>query len=262
LPDRRFGEEGGKLSYGRYLRLAALLAQQIPESDPPAHDELLFITVHQAYELWFKVLLYELETARDHLLTGGDLWTPRHLLQRVTTIERVLVEQIDIIETMTPQDFLVFRSYLAPASGFQSVQYRELEFLSGHKDQRYLDRLHDASAEERARLQRRLAEPTIWDGYLSALRRAGLANEPDAALRESLRTIALDRNTYGDLWDLAEALVSHDEAAANWRARHVAMVERQIGTKSGTGGSTGAPYLHSRLGLRYYPALWELRTWL
>jgi tryptophan 2,3-dioxygenase len=262
LPDRRFGEEGGRLSYGSYLRLTDLLAQQVPESDPPAHDELLFITVHQAYELWFKVLLYELETARDHLLGGDDLWTPRHLLQRVTTIERVLIEQIDIIETMTPQDFLVFRSYLAPASGFQSVQYRELEFLSGHKDPRYVERLHDASDDERARLQRRLDEPTVWEGYLAAVQRAGLGTETDETLRESLRTIALDRTKHGPLWDLAEALVSHDEAAANWRARHVAMVERQIGTKSGTGGSTGAPYLRSRLGLRYYPALWDLRTWL
>jgi tryptophan 2,3-dioxygenase len=262
LPNRRFGEEGGLLSYGSYLRLQELLSQQVPESDPPAHDELLFITVHQAYELWFKVLLYELETARDHLLAGDDLWTPRHLLQRVTTIERVLIEQIDIIETMTPQDFLVFRSYLAPASGFQSVQFRELEFLSGHKDPRYLDRLRSASDDERKRLQRRLDEPTVWDGYLAALQRAGLPTEPEEALRDSLRTIALDRSKYGALWDLAEALVSHDEAAANWRARHVAMVERQIGTKSGTGGSTGAPYLHSRLGMRYYPALWDLRTWL
>jgi tryptophan 2,3-dioxygenase len=261
-PDRRFGEEGGQLSYGSYLRIAELLSQQVPESDPPAHDELLFITVHQAYELWFKVLLFELETARDHLLNGDDLWTPRHLLNRVTVIERVLVAQIDIIETMTPQDFLVFRSYLAPASGFQSVQYRELEFLSGSKDARYLDRLHKASADERARLQRRLDEPTVWDGYLTALRRAGLATDTDESLRESLRTIALDRSRYGDLWDLAEALLSHDEASANWRARHVAMVERQIGTKSGTGGSTGAPYLRSRLGLRYYPALWDLRSWL
>ena len=262
LPDRRFGEEGGRLSYGSYLRIGELLSQQVPESEPPAHDELLFITVHQAYELWFKVLLYELETARDHLFAGDDLWTPRHLLQRVTTIERVLIEQIDIIETMTPQDFLVFRAYLAPASGFQSVQFREIEFLSGHKDPRYVERLRDATDDERARLQKRLAEPTVWDGYLAALQRAGLATSPEDALIASLRTVALDRSNYGALWDLAEALLSHDEASANWRARHVAMVERQIGTKSGTGGSTGAPYLHSRLGLRYYPALWELRTWL
>jgi tryptophan 2,3-dioxygenase len=262
MPDRRFGEEGGRLSYGSYLRIPALLAQQVPESDPPAHDELLFITVHQVYELWFKVLLYEIETARDHLLHGDDLWTPRHLLERVTTIEHVLIDQIEVIETMTPQDFLVFRSYLAPASGFQSVQYRELEFLSGHKDPAYLDRLHDATEEEQARLKRRLDEPTLWDGYLAALARAGLGTSPDDVLLGSLRTIALDRARYGPLWDLAEALLSHDEAAAGWRARHVTMVERQIGTKSGTGGSTGAPYLHSRLGLRYYPALWDLRSWL
>src|SRR5947199_7728314 len=168
LPDRRFGEEGGQLSYGTYLRITELLAQQVPESDPPAHDELLFITVHQAYELWFKVLLYELETARDHLLNGDDLWTPRHLLQRVITIEHVLIEQIDIIETMTPQDFLVFRSYLAPASGFQSVQYRKLDFLSGRKDPAYPNRLHDASADEKPRFQQRLDEPPIGDGYGAA----------------------------------------------------------------------------------------------
>ncbi|MDX6285705.1 MAG: tryptophan 2,3-dioxygenase [Frankiales bacterium] len=262
MPDRRFGEEGGQLSYGSYLRLAELLAQQVPESDPPAHDELLFITVHQVYELWFKVLLHELETARDHLLNGDDLWTPRHLLDRVTTIERVLVEQIDIIETMTPQDFLVFRSYLAPASGFQSVQFREVEFISGLKDAKYLDRLHDATSDEKQRLQRRLDEPTVWDGYVAAVKRAGLPVDREADLRESLRTIALDRAQYGALWDLAEALLSHDEAAASWRARHVTMVERQIGRKSGTGGSTGAPYLHSRIGLRFFPALWDLRTWL
>jgi tryptophan 2,3-dioxygenase len=262
MPDRRFGEEGGQLSYGSYLRLPELLAQQVPESDPPAHDELLFITVHQVYELWFKVLLHELETARDHLLNGDDLWTPRHLLDRVTTIERVLVQQIDIIETMTPQDFLVFRSYLAPASGFQSVQFREVEFLSGLKDPTYLDRLHDATPDEKQRLQRRLDEPTMWDGYVAAVRRAVLPVDSEEDLRESLRTIALDRAKYGALWDLAEALLSHDEAAASWRARHVTMVERQIGRKSGTGGSTGAPYLHSRLQLRFYPALWDLRTWL
>jgi tryptophan 2,3-dioxygenase len=260
VPDRRFGEEGGQLSYGSYLRLPELLAQQVPESEPPAHDELLFITVHQVYELWFKVLLHELETARDHLLSGDALWTPRHLLDRVTTIEDVLVAQIDIIETITPQDFLVFRSYLAPASGFQSVQFREVEFLSGLKDARYLDRLHDATDEEKQRLRRRLDEPTLWDGYVAAIQRAGLATDSDEALRESLRSIALDRARYGALWDLAEALLSHDEAAASWRARHVTMVERQIGRKSGTGGSTGAPYLHSRLGLRFYPALWDLRT--
>jgi tryptophan 2,3-dioxygenase len=261
-PDRRFGEEGGRLSYGGYLHLPELLAQQVPESDPAAHDELLFITVHQVYELWFKVLLFEMETARDHLLADGDLWTARHLLDRIGTIERLLVDQIDVIETMTPQDFLVFRSYLAPASGFQSVQYRELEFLSGLKDPSYLARLRHATDGERQRLERRLGEPTLWDGFVAAVRRGGLRVDSDEALLDSLRTVARDRTTYGALWDIAEGLVGHDEAAASWRARHVSMVERQIGTKSGTGGSTGAPYLRDRVGLRYYPLLWDLRTYL
>ncbi len=258
---RHFGEEGRRLCYGSYLRLPELLSQQVPESDPPAHDELLFITIHQVYELWFQLLLYELTSAREAMF-GGDLWTAQHLLARAHSIEHVLISQIPVLETMTPQDFLAFREKLAPASGFQSVQFRELEFLSGAKDARYLDRLADATDEERSRLKRRLDEPTLWDGFLAALAGRGLPAYDDVGLRASLLALAGDRTRYGDLWDLAEALLEHDERAAQWRARHVSMVERQIGTKSGTGGSTGAPYLRSRLGLRYYPLLLELRTWL
>lgn len=258
---RNFGEEGGRLSYGAYLRLPTLLGQQVPESEPPAHDELLFITVHQVYELWFKLLLHELESARD-AMTAGELWQARHLFRRVHCVERVLVEQLDVLETMTPQDFLAFRSLLAPASGFQSVQFRELEFLSGAKDERFPNRLRDLSEDERERLRRRLDEPSLWDAFLDVLRARGLDTDDDEAVTRSLLTIARDRGTHDDVWELAEALVGHDEMAALWRSRHVAMVERQIGTKSGTGGSTGAPYLRKRLGLHYYPLLWELRTWL
>src|SRR5262249_47395337 len=125
---RSFGEEGGRLTYGSYLRLPELLAQQVPQVIPPAHDELLFITVHQAYELWFKQLLHELTAARD-AMAPGETWRARQLLQRAHVIERLLVSQIDVLETMTPQDFLQFRSALAPASGFQSGQFRELEVL-------------------------------------------------------------------------------------------------------------------------------------
>ena len=261
-PDtRRFGEEGGRLSYGGYLRLATLLDQQVLESDPPAHDELLFITIHQVYELWFQLLLVELESARDAMF-AGDLWTARHLLGRAAAVEQVLIAQIPVLETMTPQDFLDFRHLLAPASGFQSVQFRELEFLSGAGDPAFLDRLRGASPAERARLERRLGEPSLWDGFLAALAGTGLASEPEPALRASLLTMARDRGRYGALWDVAEGLLTHDELMALWRARHVQMVERQIGTKSGTGGSTGAPYLRARLGLRFFPPLWELRTWL
>ncbi len=259
--DRRFGEEGGQLSYSSYLRLPELLAQQVPESSPAAHDELLFITVHQAYELWFKLLLYELDDARDGML-AGDTYRPRLRLQRAHVVERLLVEQVDVLETMTPQDFLRFRSNLAPASGFQSVQFRELEFLSGAKDARYVGRLRHATPHEQARLERRLAEPTLWDGFLVLLAKAGFEVSTVESRRSALVALTGDRVEYGPLWDLAEALVEHDALCARWRQRHVLMVERQIGTKSGTGGSTGAPYLRKRLDVRFYPELWELRSWL
>jgi tryptophan 2,3-dioxygenase len=171
----------------------------------------------------------------------------------------LLVSQIDVLETMTPQDFLQFRATLAPASGLQSVQFRELEFLSGAKDHRFVARFRNLTTDERERLSRRLAEPTLWDAYLGLLGRRGLDVSTDERISASLLTIARDRAAHDDLWQLAEGLLSHDEVAAEWRARHVQMVERQIGTKSGTGGSTGAPYLHKRIPMRYYPLLWELR---
>jgi tryptophan 2,3-dioxygenase len=255
---RNFGEEGGLLTYGSYLRLPELLAQQVPQADPPAHDELLFITVHQVYELWFKQLLHELEAVRD-AMTAGQTWRARHLLRRVHAVDRLLIAQVDILETMTPQDFMEFRTLLAPASGFQSVQFRELEFLAGLKDERYVARFRGPTDAERDRLRRRLAEPSIWDAYLTLLAARGLAAGSDPEVLDSLAMVARDRARYDDLWQLAEDLLTHDELAGLWRARHVAMVERQIGTKSGTGGSTGAPYLRSRVPIRYYPLLWELR---
>jgi tryptophan 2,3-dioxygenase len=255
---RSFGEEGGRLTYGTYLRLPELLAQQVPLADPPVHDELLFITVHQVYELWFSQLLHELAAARD-AMDSDQLWQALHLMQRSQVIERLLVSQIDVLETMTPQDFVRFRSALAPASGLQSVQFRELEFLSGAKDDRFMARFRGLTDHERERLSRRLAEPSLWDSYLDLLRRRGLEVGSGEQITQSLLTIARDRASYDDLWELSESLLAHDEVSALWRARHVQMVERQIGTKSGTGGSTGAPYLHRRVPLRYYPLLWELR---
>jgi len=261
LTGRRFGEEGGLLTYGGYLHLDELLAQQVPQADPPAHDELLFITVHQVYELWFQQVLYELEAVRDAMMTG-ETWRARHLLRRVHVIERLLIVQVDVLETMTPQDFLEFRATLAPASGFQSVQYRELEFLSGSKDPAFVDRFRSISTQQRDRLARRLTEPSLWDAYLHLLASRGLPAGTDEQILESLRAVAGDRAAHDDLWQLAEGLLTHDELAGLWRARHVVMVERQIGTKSGTGGSTGAPYLRKRVPLRYFPLLWELRDHL
>ena len=265
--DIAFGEQGGKLTYGSYLRLAQLLDSQHLESDPPEHDELLFITIHQVYELWFKQLLHEATAARDAMLDApvgeeNRLWWAQHLLQRVHVIERVLVQQVDVLETMTPQDFLQFRQTLAPASGFQSVQYRELEFLSGAKDASFVRRFKGLTDEERARLQRRLDEPTLWDAFLHVLAERGLDVRDDQAVLESVRRAAHDRARYSEVWALAEALLQHDELAAAWRARHVMMVERMIGAKTGTGGSSGSDYLRSRLPLQYYPLLWDLRSQL
>jgi tryptophan 2,3-dioxygenase len=272
-----FGEEGALLTYGSYLRLPQLLDAQHLESNPPAHDELLFITIHQVYELWFQQLLHEVEAVRDallatperpdgahldgaHLEGGGRLWWARHLMNRVHVIERVLVQQIDVLETMTPQDFLEFRQRLAPASGFQSVQFRELEFISGAKDEGYLHRFKGLTDDELVSLRRRLAEPSLWDAFTGLLAARDLDTSNDEAVTSSLRQVAHDRVRHGDLWAMAEALILHDELAAAWRARHVVMVERMIGSKTGTGGSTGSAYLRGRLELKYYPLLWDLRS--
>ena len=246
---RRFGEEGRELSYSSYLKVPELLALQRGLSQE--HDELLFIIAHQAYELWFKVILFELEAAR-HRIDADDVFFARHYLHRVQVIEKLLVEQIEVLETMSPQDFLAFRSKLAPASGFQSVQFREIEFLSGLKQPQYVARI-EASDEEKSRLRRRLEEPSVDDAFRALIKRRG---------SPSLLDVFRNRERHGDLFDLAEALIDHDEAFAEWRARHVLMVERQIGGKTGTGGSTGAEYLRTTLGKRFYPELWEVRSQL
>ena len=262
--DRRrpqFGEEGGRLSYGAYLRVGELLALQRPQATPEAHDELLFIIVHQAYELWFKQVLHELSSSVEEMTLGAPA-RARHLLERVHAIERVLIEQVAVLESMSPQDFLEFRTNLAPASGFQSVQFREIEFVSGLKDRAYLDRL-ELTSEERARLEQRLVSPTLWDGFCALLGGRGLEMPADELTRrESLLRVAREREEFSDEFYLSEALLTHDELFAIWRQRHVLMVERQIGTKSGTGGTTGAAYLRSTLDKRFYPELWELRSYL
>ena len=257
---RRFGlpdEAEGELTYSGYLRVPDLLSLQDLLSDPPVHDELLFIVVHQTSELWFKQLLFELESVRDGLF-HGDTERARHYLKRIHAIERVLIEHIEVLETMTPQDFLAFRNHLAPASGFQSAQFREVEFISGSKDERFLGDLQ-ASPEERERLRRRLQEPTVWDGFCALLESHDLPMPADDEERRSASLLAMAREQ-GELFAVSEGLLDHDENVARWRALHVLMVEREIGAKRGTGGSSGVGYLRSTLEYRFYPELWGLRS--
>jgi tryptophan 2,3-dioxygenase len=248
------------LSYGSYLKVPELIALQQLLSDPPAHDELLFIVVHQTYELWFRQLLFELESVRD-LMFGRRPETARRYLQRVHTIENVLVEQIAVLETMSPQDFLQFRSNLSPASGFQSVQFREVEFLSGLKQRGFLAHLGETT-DERDRLERRLGEPTVWDAFCDLLTANGLPMPADdhATRAASLLEMARERERHAKLWYLSEDLLTHDELFSLWRYRHILMVIRQIGSKTGTGGSSGASYLQSTLDKRFFPELWALRS--
>jgi tryptophan 2,3-dioxygenase len=258
----KFGLEGGELSYGSYLHVPELIGLQAGLSDPPAHDELLFIVVHQAYELWFKEILFELEGTR-RCLFEGDVGRARHYLERVHAIERVMIEHIAVIETMSPQDFLEFRHNLAPASGFQSVQFREIEFISGLKEPGLLRQLAE-SDDERGRLERRLVEPTLWEAFCALLDTNGLPMPMDdeAARRESLLRMMREGGAYAELFLTSEALLTHDEQFSLWRYRHILMVERQIGAKTGTGGSTGASYLRTTLDKRFYPELWDLRSYL
>ncbi len=265
-----------RLSYGSYLKLPELLRLQQLLSDPPQHDELLFITIHQVYELWFKQLLHEVDGVIE-CLDAGDTLGAHRLLRRCIEIERVLIEQINVLETMTPNDFLTFRDHLMPASGFQSAQFRALEFLCGRKDPAVLKH-HAPENPVRAELERRLAGPTVGERFYALLARRGFnGNDAPAAtaadahgsaepvmpprVRELVRIYQHPREHY-DLYLLAEALIEFDETFYLWRLRHVAMVERMIGSKPGTGGSSGVAYLRTTLDARFFPELWELRTWL
>jgi tryptophan 2,3-dioxygenase len=256
------------LTYSSYLQVDKLLALQQPLSDGPEHDEMLFIVIHQVYELWFKELLHELDFLVA-TLARGDVPRAQHTLKRILTILKVLVHQIDVLETMTPLEFLSFRTRLESGSGFQSFQFRELEFLLGKKDPAALRR-YPPGSEHHTRLERRLEEPTLWDAFLGYLKARGHA-VPDAALARDRReavasTPALHPllltlyRTNPEARSLCERLVDLDEGLMEWRYRHVKMVERTIGGRRGTGGSAGAPYLKSTLDQPLFPDLWEIRT--
>ncbi|MGZ8652621.1 MAG: tryptophan 2,3-dioxygenase [Actinomycetota bacterium] len=247
------------LTYGSYLKIPELLSLQQLRSEPAVHDELLFIVVHQAYELWFKQLLFELESIRERMF-AGDAERARHYLVRVHAIERVLIEHIEVLQSMSPQDFLAFRTLLTPASGFQSVQFREVEFISGLNDERYLEDIALASG-ERGRLERRLSEPTLRDGLCALLETNGYPMPADDADVRRVSLVAMAK-AHGESFTVSEGLLDHDESLSIWRFHHVLMVEREIGAKRGTGGSSGVDYLRSTLDKRCFPELWGLRSHL
>ena len=247
------------LTYGSYLRIPQLLELQHRRSDPPHHDEMLFIVIHQVYELWFKQMLHELDAAAG-FLDRDDLLKVAKAFRRIHAIQRVLEQQVDVLETMTPQDFNAFRSGLNPASGFQSAQFREIEFRCGERgNESYLKHL-DVTAPERANLERRLREPSLYDTLKGCLARRGFDVATHDALIATFRTIYEHDEQHYALYLLLEDLIEFDERVLLWRARHVAMVERMIGMKPGTGGSLGVSYLQSTLQRRFFPELWEVRT--
>ncbi|MGQ0735979.1 MAG: tryptophan 2,3-dioxygenase [Acidobacteriota bacterium] len=254
------------VTYNNYLRVDELLDLQRPRSDE--HDELLFIVIHQVYELWFKELLHEVDRVRV-LLEAGHTHRAQHTLKRILTILKVLVAQLDILETMTPLEFLSFRERLEAASGFQSDQFRQLEFALGVKSRPALERF-PSGGRAREALEGRWSAPTLWDSFLRYLSREGYtvppallsrdvtaAVEPSEALQEVLNDIY--RRDPKNV-EICERLVDLDEGIQEWRYRHVKMVERTIGAKHGTGGSSGAAYLRTTVGSPLFPDLWAIRS--
>src|SRR5437016_5864011 len=260
-------ETSAAVTYSSYLKIDDLLALQQPRSEGPEHDELLFIVIHQVYELWFKELLHEFDRVAA-LLTGDESHRAQHTLKRVLTILKVMVAQLDILETMTPLEFLSFRARLEAASGFQSDQFRQIEFLLGAKSEAAIARFPETSRAREA-LTRRYHAPTLWDAFLHYLSREGypvpaahLSRDVTAPAEPSsaIQTILIDiyrrdpKNA-----ELCERLVDLDEGLQEWRYRHVKMVERTIGMKRGTGGSSGAAYLATTVGKPLFPDLWDIR---
>ncbi len=256
------------LTYTDYLRVNDLLALQRPLSSGPEHDELLFIIIHQVYELWFKQVLHELDYL-GRLLREGD--TPRalHTFRRILTILKTLVAQIDVLETMTPLEFLSFRSRLESASGFESYQFRELEFRLGQKRQHVL-RHYPEGTPARAQLEARYRQPALWDDFLRYLADQGLpvpATELERDVTEAVTSSTAVQDVLIDVYRqrpilsrVCERLVDLDEGLQEWRYRHVKMVERTIGNKPGTGGSSGVDYLSGTLFQPLFADLWAIRT--
>jgi tryptophan 2,3-dioxygenase len=255
------------LTYVSYLKLRELLALQEPRSKPEEHDEMLFIVIHQVYELWFKLLLHELERIKAEL-SDGDLFAAVAGFKRIRTVMKTLVGQLDILETMTPLSFAGFRERLDSASGFQSAQYRELEFALGLKRSDILT-AHAPGSPERAALERRLQERSIVDHFYDFLERQGaevppalrkrdvrLPATPSEELQEEILRLYKSRP---DFAILIELMTDFDEGQQEWRYRHVKLTERTIGNKMGTGGTSGVEFLKGRLFVSFFPDLWAIR---
>lgn len=256
------------LTYSSYLKVHELLNLQQPKSDGPEHDEMLFIIIHQVYELWFKEMLHEMDYLCGRL-AADDHWRALHTFRRILTILKVAVRQIDILETMTPVEFLTFRNRLDSASGFQSFQFRELEFALGHKRQGIFQFYADDPVAH-AQLENRYQSPTLWDAFLHYLNQNGHPIPTDVLNRDVTHPIEPSLEvqqvllgvyrTESNLTRVCERMVDLDEGLQEWRYRHVKMVERTIGTKQGTGGSSGAQYLKGTLFKPFFPDLWVIRA--
>ena len=254
------------LTYTSYLKVDELLTLQQPLSDGPEHDELLFIIIHQTYELWFKELIHEFKAAQRSL-EAGDTHYSLSILGRIRTIMKICVAQIDILETMTPLQFNSFRDRLGASSGFQSAQFREVEAILGRRDGKAAAHL---MPEDKARVDALMKTRSIWDSALRYVHSRGFAIPDQILNRDYSKHYEPNSDVQSSLLDMhrndpecsliCERLVDIDEGLQEWRYRHVKMVERTIGHKSGTGGSSGADYLASTLFKPVFPDLWEIRS--
>ena len=257
------------MTYGDYLSLGDILSAQHPISDH--HDEMLFIVIHQTKELWLKQTVRELKLALE-LVRADRLVEVHKILSRVSRIQAVMTLSWEVLSTLTPTDYVQFRGVLGGSSGFQSAQFREVEYLLGIKEGGFL-KYHEEGSEPHRALAAALAGPSLWDEANRALARSGFAlpaeaverdwslpYRPNEQVEEAWAAVYRDAPAHWPLYQLAEKLVDIDDAFATWRHKHVITVERIIGFKRGTGGTPGVPYLQSTLGKRAFPELWSLRT--
>ncbi len=259
------------LDYKGYLKLEELLKLQQPLADPPSHDETLFIIIHQVFELWFKLVLHEIDKILE-MLDQDDVIESERLIRRLTSIIRLFIPKLSVLETMMPSDFIQFRDRLRPASGFQSVQFREIEFACGLKDRKYLGMFkNDAAAT--ARLEKRLASPAFWDHFVALLSRRGYDVTGEDGQGNAIVSIYKREGDHA-LRVLCEAMIEYDEMFSLWREHHIRMAQRMIGSKPGTGqqlvesaygktspmGTIGVEYLAQTLNKKFFPVLWAART--